>query len=285
MRVDPIVICLVLLAAVMHASWNAVVKTDRARLASMGIVMLRGAVFCRFFVPFVKFPLPAAWPWLLSSVIIHNFYFFFLLSAYAHGDLSHVYPIARGLGPVLVAIFSSAIAGEQLSAIEAGGVTLVSMGILTVALANGVPRGADWRPTIYALITGVTIAGYTFSDGLGARHSGDAFGYIVWLNLFEGPWVIAFALWKRGALLGPYLAQHWKRNVGGGIIATLGYGIAIWALSQGAMAHVAALRETSVIFAALMGTLLLREAFGLRRVLAAFLVVAGLLLMNLPIGR
>jgi drug/metabolite transporter (DMT)-like permease len=285
MRVDPLVIGLVLLAAVMHASWNAVVKSDRDRLASMGIVMATGAVICLALVPFVNFPAPAAWPWLLSSIVIHNFYFYFLLSAYAHGDLSHVYPIARGLGPVLVAIFSSTIAGETLSAVEAGGVTLVSIGILTVALANGVPRGSDWRPTLYALITGITIAGYTFSDGLGARHSGDALGYIVWLNIFEGPWVIAVALWKRRGLMVPYLAQNWTRNVGGGVIATLGYGIAIWALSLGAMAHVAALRETSVIFAALIGTLLLREAFGLRRVLAAVLVVSGLLLMNLPIGR
>jgi drug/metabolite transporter (DMT)-like permease len=284
-KLDPTIAGLILLAALMHASWNAVVKSDRDRLASIGVVMMTGAVICLALTPFVKFPDQAAWPWLLASVIIHNFYYFFLLSAYAHGDLSHVYPIARGLGPVLVAIFSSAIVGESLSAVEAGGVTLVSIGILTVALANGVPRGSDWRPTIYALITGVTIAGYTFSDGLGARHSGDAIGYIVWLNVFEGPWVLAVAFWKRGALLGPYFAAHWKRNVGGGIIATLGYGIAIWALSLGAMAHVAALRETSVIFAALMGTLLLRESFGLRRVVAAGLVVGGLLLMNLPIGR
>jgi drug/metabolite transporter (DMT)-like permease len=284
-KLDPTLAGLVLLAALMHASWNAIVKSDRDRLASFGLVMFAGTVMAAFVVPFVPVPSAAAWPYLLGSVLAHNFYYFFLLRAYAHGDLSHVYPISRGLGPLLVAALSGRLAGEYLSTTEAVGVALVSGGIASLALSRGWPRGGEWRPLLYALGTGVAIAGYTMIDGLGARASGDAFSYIVWLNILEGPWVILVAIWKRGAVLIPYVRQHWWRGTAGGIVATIAYAIAIWAMSIGAMAHVAALRETSVLFAAVMGAVLLHEGFGLRRIAAAALVVAGLLLMNLPIFR
>ncbi len=132
--------------------------------------------------------------------------------------------------------------------------------------------------------TGVTIAAYTVVDGLGARHSSDVLGYIVWLSLLEGPWVLCVAAARRGPALLPHLRRYAWRGAVGGVIATVGYGIAIWALSRGAMANVAALRETSVIFAALIGSRWLGEAFGRRRVLAATLVAAGLILMNLARG-
>jgi drug/metabolite transporter (DMT)-like permease len=189
------------------------------------------------------------------------------------------------LGPLLVAVFSAALVGEHLSVIEGLGVTLVSFGIGSLALGYGVPRGDEWRPVVYAALTGVTIAIYTITDGLGARHAETALSYIAWLNLMEGPWVMLTAVLLRRGKVIPYLRQYWWRGAGGGVIATIGYGIAIWALSLGAMAHVAALRETSVIFAAIMGSLLLHEAFGPRRILAAALVAIGLIAMNLPIGR
>jgi len=286
-KVEPAVAALVLFAALLHASWNAIVKSDRDRLMSFGLVMVAGSVIALPFLPFVAIPAAASWPYLIASVIVHNFYYFFLLRAYAHGDLSHVYPIARGLGPLLVAAFSGRLVGEYLSLAESAGVTLLSLGIASLAFGNGLPRGRDeWRPVLYAIGTGVCIAGYTLVDGLGVRESGDALGYIAWLNLFEGPWVMVAALWWRGReRVVPYLRAYWWRGTAGGIIATLGYGIAIWAMSVGALAHVAALRETSVLFAALMGTLLLHEGFGPRRIAASALVVAGLLLMNLPLFR
>ncbi len=285
MKLDPFVAALVLLAALMHASWNAVVKSDRDRLASFGLVMLAGSVLGLAALPFAS-PLPrVAWPYLAASIIAHNFYYFFLLRAYAHGDLSHVYPIARGLGPLLVAVLSGRLAGEYLSLSEASGVALVSGGIASLAFSTGWPRGSEWRPVLYATGTGLAIAGYTLVDGLGVRASGNALGYIVWLNILEGPWVFVAALWKRGPALWPYLQTHWWRGTAGGIVATLAYAIAVWAMSIGAMAQVAALRETSVLFAAAIGAILLGEGFGWRRVAAALLVAAGLLLMNLPVFR
>ena len=287
MVLDPLVIGLVLLAALMHASWNAILKADGAReggdrLATFGLVMLAGTILGLAVAPFVALPDPASWRWIALSTFIHNFYYFFLLRAYAHGDLSHVYPIARGLGPTLVALFSGVLVGEELRFHEALGVMLVSFGIFGLTFGKGL-AGLEWRPTLYAVLTGVTIAGYTVADGIGARVSGAAFSYIVWLNVCEGPWVFLAALVLRRGKLWGYLRRHWRRGAAGGVIATAGYGIAVWALSVGAMAHVAALRETSVLFASLMGTFLLGESFGRLRVAAAALIVAGLVLMNAPL--
>ena len=284
-KLDPLVIGAVLAAALIHATWNALVKSDNSdRLVTLAVVMSVGSVIGLFFAPFVAIPKAEAWPWLISSVIIHCFYYYFLLQAYAHGDLSFVYPIARGLGPLLVAVFSGALLSEHLSFREAIGVVLVSVGLAGVAFGRGLPRGLDIRAAIFAALTGVTIAGYTVTDGIGARTSEDPLAYIVWLNIMEGPWVMLVALKLRGWGVVRHLRLHWWKGAAGGTLATFGYGIAIWALSLGAMAHVAAIRETSVLFAALMGTFILRESLGRRRIVAAAFVVIGLLTMNLRFG-
>jgi drug/metabolite transporter (DMT)-like permease len=240
----------------------------------------------------------AAWLWLAASVAIHNFYYFFLLKMYATGDLSHTYPIARGLGPLLVAIFSGRLLGEFLRLQDGVGVALVSLGIATLAAPQR-RRTGSLRPldhsrrhhwaTVYAVLTGVTIAGYLFSDGLGVRAAGPTtehrLAYIVWLNVCEGPWLILAALYLRPRSVAAYLAsgpRGWWRGAVAGFIATVGYGIAIWALAKGPIAHVAAVRESSVLFAAVMGALLLGEPFGARRIAAAAVIAAGLVLMNGP---
>lgn len=284
LKIDATIAGLVLLSALIHASWNAIVKSDADRLLSFGLVMLVGAVMGLAAIPFTSAPHLSAWPWLVASVVIHNFYYFFLLRAYAYGDLSHVYPIARGIAPLLVALIAGRFVGEVLVMRESIGLLLVSLGIVGLAFARGMPRTGEWRPLIYAVLTGFTIAGYSVVDGIGARNSGDAIGYIAWLNLLEGPWVFALAVWRRRGATIPYLRQHWWRGVAGGTIATVGYGIAIWALAQGSMAHVTALRETSALFGALIGAYILKETFGIRRVIAAGVMVSGLLLMNLRFG-
>lgn len=284
LRIDATIAGLILVSALIHATWNAIVKSDTDRLMSFGLVMLVGAFMGLAALPFVDVPRAEAWPWLLGSVTIHVFYYVFLLRAYAHGDLSHVYPIARGLAPLLVAILAGRIAGEHLVARESIGLVLVSGGIVGLAFARGLPRQGEWRALIYAVLTGITIAGYSVVDGIGARLSGDPIGYIAWLNLLEGPWVfIVAAMRRRGATL-VYLCHFWWRGATGGVIATIGYGIAIWALSLGAMAHVTALRETSALFGALIGAFILKESFGARRIAAAGVMVAGLLLMNLRLS-
>ena len=295
MIIDPLAIGLLLAAALMHASWNTMLKADRTdRLATFGVIMLTGSVLGGALVPFLPAVAPAAWPWLAASVAIHLAYYFFLLKAYAYGDLSHTYPIARGLGPLLVALISGRVLGEALRTQDVLGVVLLSAGLLALALpasrkamaTTPEQRRRHRLATLFAVLTGFTIAGYIVADGLGVRAAGPTFehkiAYIAWLNVVEGPWLMLLALWLRREAVVAYLRTGWWRGAAGGTIATIGYAIAIWGLSQGPMAHVAALRETSVLFGALMGTLLLGESFGPRRVAAAATIVAGLVLMNGP---
>jgi drug/metabolite transporter (DMT)-like permease len=289
--VEPLIVGLLLLAALMHASWNAILKSDESdRLATFGVIMTTGTVMGLCAVPFLPWIDPAAWKYLVSSVLIHVLYYTFLLKAYSYGDLSHTYPIARGLGPLLVALVSGRFIGEHLRTQDIVGVLLLSFGLVSLAmpLRNVVPRpgGRHGLATLFAVLTGVTIAAYIIADGLGVRSAGPTFehrlSYIAWLCVVEGPWLLVLAIVIRPKTVWSHLQQTWWRGVIGGVIANVGYGIAIYALVLGPMAHVAALRETSVLFGALMGTLLLGEPFGVRRVAAAFVIVVGLVLMNGP---
>ena len=291
MVVEPLIVGLLLLAGLMHASWNALLKSDTSdRLTTFGVIMATGTVMGLAVVPFVPAIEPAAWPYLALSVAIHILYYVFLLKAYSYGDLSHTYPIARGLGPLLVALVSGRLIGEHLRGQDIVGVVLLSCGLIALALPlrSVVPRpgGRHGLATLFAVLTGFTIAGYIISDGLGVRAAGPTFdhrlSYIAWLAVVEGPWLLALAVAIKPRSVRTHLRRNWWRGVVGGVIANVGYGIAIYALVLGPMAHVAALRETSVLFGALMGTLLLGEPFGARRVAAAGVIVIGLVLMNGP---
>jgi drug/metabolite transporter (DMT)-like permease len=291
MVVEPLVVALLLAAALMHATWNALLKADRSdRLATFGVIMTTGTVMGLAAVPFLPMIEPAAWKFLATSVLVHVAYYTFLLKAYSYGDLSHTYPIARGLGPLLVALVSGQLIGEHLRLQDVVGVLLLSTGLVALALPlKGVvpaPGGRHGLATLFAVLTGVTIAAYIVADGLGVRAAGPDFqhrlAYIAWLCVLEGPWLLVLAIVLRPDTVWSHLRRHWWRGAIGGVIANTGYGIAIYALVLGPMAHVAALRETSVLFGALMGTLLLGEPFGVRRVVAAAVIVSGLVLMNGP---
>ncbi len=291
MVVSPLIVGLLLAAALMHASWNALLKSDRSdRLVTFGVIMATGTVMGLCVVPFLPMIEPAAWKYVALSVVIHLAYYAFLLKAYSYGDLSHTYPIARGLGPLLVAMLSGQLVGEHLRAQDVLGVLLLSCGLVALALPARLVAPASGRrhglATIFAVLTGVSIAGYILTDGLGVRAAGAALGqrigYIAWLCVAEGPWLLVLALMLRPKKAWSHLRTNWWRGVVGGAIASIGYGIAIYGLAAGPMAHVAALRETSVLFGTLIGTLLLGESFGRRRVAAAVVIVSGLVLMNGP---
>ena len=291
MVVEPLIVGLLLMAALMHASWNAILKSDQSdRLATFGVIMTTGTVMGLCAVPFLPWIEPAAWKYLASSVLIHVLYYTFLLKAYSYGDLSHTYPIARGLGPLLVALVSGRFIGEHLRPQDILGVLLLSFGLIALAmpLRNVVPKPGSRHglATLFAVLTGFTIAAYIIADGLGVRSAGPTFqhrlSYIAWLCVVEGPWLLVLAIVLRPGTVWAHLRRTWWRGAIGGVIANVGYGIAIYALVLGPMAHIAALRETSVLFGALMGTLLLGEPFGLRRVAAAFVIVVGLVMMNGP---
>jgi drug/metabolite transporter (DMT)-like permease len=268
----------VLLAAVLHALWNSFVKAGRDRLASIVVISATGGALSLPVALLAPLPAAASVPLLAASVVTHLIYYYCLVNAYRFGDLSRVYPLARGLAPPLVAVGAALVAGEWLETREVAGIALVSCGI--ASLLAGAGGDDDRRSLWFAGATGGMIAIYTVIDGMGARRAGVAISYIAWMNLLESSSLLVLARFRRGAPLWPAVRHDFARTVAAGVMATLGYGIVIYAMSRGAMAHVSALRETSVVIAALIGTLVLGEAGTRRRVGAAAVVAAGVLVMN-----
>ncbi|WP_282605000.1 EamA family transporter [Pelagibius sp. Alg239-R121] len=266
------VLLLVLFAAVLHAGWNALVKAGNDKLVMQALIIFGSSLPAMFAVPFLPLPDPTSWPFLAASVTIHAVYYCTLTYAYEHGDLSQVYPIARGSSPAMVAVVAWILAGESLTLLEGAGIALLSIGIISLAR----PHGADGKRAIWwAMATGITIAAYTIADGLGGRSTENVWSYVAWLFVLEAQVVIWFALWRRRGRIRTALAPVWKKGLIGGLCAGVSYGIAIWAMTLAPLAHVVALRETSVIAATVIGTLLLGESFGSRRITAAILVACG----------
>ncbi|MGQ0720355.1 MAG: EamA family transporter [Candidatus Eiseniibacteriota bacterium] len=267
----------VLTAAALHAVWNGVLKGSRGRLLSIVVMTTAGAVACLFAVPFVPFPSPRTWMFLGLSMVVHLGYFLMLIGAYRFGDLSRVYPIARGFGPALVAVLSPALLGEVLAPREILGIATICAGVASLAFLGGGRTQA--RGTWLALGTGVFIAAYTIVDGRGVRSAPTPFTYIVWMNLVEGLPLLGWVLLRRRGDIQPFLRREGAVSVLAGGLAALAYGLVIWAWSAGAVAPIAALRETSVVLAAWIGARHLGEPFGRRRATAAAVVAAGSLIL------
>ena len=213
--------------------------------------------------------------------MVHNLYYVFLLISYKLGDLSEVYPIARGSSPLLVALGAMVVAGEVPTVVGFGGIALVSVGIVSLTFARGKPTRAGMKPLLAAFCTGVLISSYTVLDGLGMRAGASPWPYIVWLNFLEGIPFGLYVLARRRTDVAPFLRASWKPALAGGCLTTIAYGIALFALTQGGMAHVSALRETSVLFAAVIGSLILKEGFGAARIISALIITAGIVVLQI----
>ena len=275
------IVALVLFSALLHASWNAMLKGSGDRLDLSVVVYGTMALAAMAAAANVAPPALACWPFLALSVVLHNLYFLMLVLTYRDGDLSQVYPIARGVAPPLVAVLSTAVAGDRLDGAQWLAVALISTGVLSLALDRRMLRRGTGLAILFALATGVLIGVYTFVDALGLRVAGSVFGYIFWLQALSGPpfVVLMVALGRVRPVRIPI--RIWGRGVVAGLLAAVSYCALLWGLSLGAMAPVAALRETSVIFAAIVGTLILGEPFGRRRIAAAAVVAAGVVALNL----
>ncbi|MFO1414390.1 MAG: DMT family transporter [Burkholderiales bacterium] len=271
----------VLAAGLLHASWNAILKSSGGGdpLLDTATVVAGSTVCSALALPFVPVPLAAAWPMAAASAIIHFGYYLTLAHAYRTGDLSFAYPLMRGTAPLIVTVLGMLFLRE-LPSLQVGlGVLLISGGIFCIAFAqrHHHPRAA----VFWALANASIIAVYTLVDGAGARASGHAFGYVLWLTFVES---IAFLIWiraSRGPASVTYIRAQWRRGLVGGGCSVAAYGIVLWAMTKAPVAAVAALRETSVLFAALIGTLLLKEGFGLARIAGAASVVAGVAALKL----
>ena len=281
MEISSTVMLAVLAAAILHAAWNALLKASPDKdLASIGQAIARG-VIALLLVPFVAGPAPASWPWIVASVIVHIAYFWLLAGAYRWGDLSFSYPIMRGGAPAIVAIVGVVLFSEYLPWAETAAVVLICVAVLAFA---GGPRGAaatQRRALAFALGNAMVIACYTLIDARGVRLSGAPVGYALWFFLGNSVVQLSIGVGGRGRETFRYLRRHAAQAALGGLFTIGAYGTALWAMTQAPVALVAALRETSVVFAALIGALFLGEPLTRRRALATALVLGGLMLLRL----
>jgi drug/metabolite transporter (DMT)-like permease len=282
MEISPLVTVLVLGAALLHASWNAIIKSSRDVLLDTALVAAGASILSLPVIVAAPMPANASWPYLAASIVIHVGYFATLARAYRVGDLGHAYPLMRGTAPLLVALFGVALLHERPSAGMWLGIVLISSGILSIGLLQ---RGRARRDaTLWALANAVIIASYTLVDGAGVRLSGSAAGYVAWLFLLEGPAFMALVIVLRASAALQYAARNWRRGLAGGLFLFASYGIVLWAMTEAPVAAVAALRETSVIFAAVLGSMFLKEPFGRQRVIGACAVAVGVMALRLAPG-
>lgn len=274
------VFAMVLAAALLHAAWNALVKVNADRLIMVAIMMMSQAAVAVLALPFVEFPTPASWPYIWATTALNTVYFAFLVLSYRYGDLSHVYPIARGCAPLIVAAVSAAIVGETLSPQATHSVVLIALGIMSLTLTRGAGGFREPRAILYALGTGVFIAGYTVVDGLGARLAHSAHSYIIWLNLVDGIPITLVALYLARGRIAVQVRASWKLGVLAGMVSMLAYWIVVWAMTQAPMALVSAVRETSMVFAVLFGVFLLKEKLDLARLASMTVTLVGTVLLK-----
>lgn len=278
---DAFVFFAVLAAAACHAGWNALLKLRLEPLMAMSLIAAACALVTLPFVPVFGLPALLSWPYLAASVILHFFYYVSLAAGYRAGDLGQVYPIARGTAPLMTALGATLWVGEDLGLVGWLGITVLAGGILLLSVRGGRRLEPFRADTVgFALLTAVTITGYTLVDGLGARLAGSAGAYIIWLFILDGVVMVAYALMRAGAAAVRDFVANWPVAMLGGALSTASYGIAIWAMTVAPIALVAALRETSVLFASLIGIVLLREPALAARIVAAVLVVTGVLLVR-----
>jgi drug/metabolite transporter (DMT)-like permease len=279
---DSLVFAAVLFAAACHATWNASIKRGLDPLATTVAISIGAAFVSLVFVPVVGLPAAAAWPWVIASVLIHLVYFASLIESYRAGDMGQVYPIARGSAPLMTATVASAFVEEQLGLAGWLGIMLLAAGVLLLSVRGGRDLAKlDRRAVAFALFTAVTICAYSVVDGVGARRAGSANAYSVALFVGIGPFMAAYALARQGRAATGAVARSWRIGLAGGGLQLGSYGIAIWAMTVAPIAIVAALRETSVLFGALIAVVFLREPLRTNRILAVLLIVGGLLLIRL----
>lgn len=271
---------MVLAAALLHAVWNALVKVNGDRLVVVAVIMSSQTLICLCLLPYVGLPAPAAWPYILGSVALHNGYCLFLVMAYRHGDLSHVYPIARGSAPLIVAVLSMLLVGEHLDRAATLSVILITLGVMSLALTRGASGIGESKAVLFALGTGLFIASYTVVDGVGARVNGSAHGYTFWLLALHGIPFAVFTTCVRGRRLVPQVRRVWRVGLSAGLASMLAYWIVIWAMTQAPLALVSALRETSVVFAVVFGVVLLKERLDFVRLVAIATTLVGTVMLR-----
>ena len=270
----------VLAAALLHASWNAAIRSGGDKLQAMFRFTICQGSFGLVLICFASWPAPEVWPWIAGSCLIHVAYQMFLGYAYREGDLSRVYPIARGSAPMIVLLVTLLFAFEAVTALEAIGSAVLGIGILL--MAQGVFSSGESRKMLpFALGSACATAGYTLVDGLGARVMGDASGFVAWVLFGTSALYVPIALALQPGVAARAPLKTWGLSYVAGIASFLAYAIVVWGMTQAPIALVAALRETSILFAVLIGWLAFGERMDRAKAIAAVLIVAGVVLTRL----
>lgn len=269
----------VIAAAALHAGWNAVLKIRLDPFLAVVLINAWCAAVALALVPFFGLLAIEAWPWLAAATIVHVLYAVALTEAYRRADMGQVYPVARGSAPLMTAILSFVLLGEKIGLFGSLGVLVIALGIMSMAV-----RGAKFDKLALglALTTGATITSYTLLDGIGARASGNPHAYAIWLFILDGAALLALAAARRGQAGFQAMRGFLLPGMLGGVMSLGAYWIAIWAMTQAPIGLVAAVRESSVLFGAAIAILVLREPLHVNRLLAAGLILAGLVLIRLP---
>lgn len=279
---EPLVFFAVLLAALFHAGWNAVVKVGLDRFLTVTLIFLSAGFLSLCVVPFVPFPNAAAWPWLIASTLLHTGYKLFLVKSYDTGDMGQVYPIARGTAPLLVTPVMIFFFDEKLTSTAVGGMAMLLAGICMMTAQGNNPEGRPVQAGVgYALATAVFIAAYTITDGLGARECRSAHSYAVWLFLLDALLMLGVLLNRRGVDGLAAMKPFWRAGLAGGVMSLAAYWIILWAMTLAPIPLVAALRETSVLFGALISAFILRERLTIGRLAAAGIIVMGIVFIRM----
>ena len=268
----------VMTAALMHATWNVIVKSAPDKFLTMILVASTAAVFAALALPFLPSLAPAAWPYIAASLLLQILYYVLVANAYHLADLSQAYPLMRGCAPLLVALVTVLRLGEHLSVTAWLGVSAICAGILAAA---GGARAGSRRGIQLALGNAVVIAAYTLIDGMGVRRAGTPETYTLWIFLLTGAPLALWALLQRRAAFTAYVGRHWHLGLVGGIGTTASYSLALWAMTLAPVAVVAALRETSILFGTAIAALVLHEPVGPRRIVSACVIAGGAVALRL----
>jgi len=268
----PLVIALVLCAAILHASWNAILRGRSDQLLSVTVMSFAATAVAVPAVALLPSPAAASWPYIGLSGVLQVGYSAFLVFAYRHADLGQVYPMVRGAVPMLVTLGAAVFAGEHLGAFAMSGIALVSLGIMSLAFGKG---RAQPKAVSAALANSLIIATYTVTDGIGARLSGNSFAYVTWIFVVYGILMPAAFLAVRRKLVVRWSAPETRTALIAGVVQLVTYGTVIWALTLAPIGPVSALRETSIVFAAFIGRIFLSEPLTARRLGACLVIAMG----------
>ncbi|PCI61359.1 MAG: hypothetical protein COB37_08360 [Kordiimonadales bacterium] len=280
MEAESLATILILTSAVLHASWNAAVKKSDDKLAIMVFLTTYGGLLYVPFVLFVPFPDVALWGWIAASAVIHLGYQLALAATLDRGALTFAYPVARGTGPLLVGIFAYLVLNEGMTLWKLSAIAVLVCGIFVTARVGNKEDHRNGKALPFALLTGTMIASYTIVDGLAVRSVENPFTYIIWAGIAGSPLILLVGIKQRGWGMVTSSLKVWKLGLPAAVLAHGGYALALTAYTLGSLGEIAALRETSIIFATIIGVLWLKEPFSKNKLAAISLIALGALLLK-----